>query len=125
MTALLDEARRFLELAAHDLAAFRALADLPHIRQAVAFFHAQQSVEKSLKAVYFVRGMEFRRTHDLLELAGRLEPRKLSWTRPSVRLAGCLARRDDDAGAAPARRSNTARRPASRAIGRVAISPNG
>ncbi len=73
MTALLDEARRFLDLAAHDLAAFRALADLPHIRQAVAIFHAQQSVEKSLKAVYFVRGMEFRRTHDLLDLAGRLE----------------------------------------------------
>ncbi len=73
MTTSLDEARRFLSLAGDDLAAFRALAALPHIRQAVAFFHAQQAIEKSLKAVLFARGEEFRRTHDLYELADRLE----------------------------------------------------
>jgi hypothetical protein len=58
-----------------------------------------------------------------------IQPRKLSWTRPSVLLTGCLARRDlscqQRAGAAPARRSNTARRPVRSAIGRGAISPHG
>lgn len=61
MTTSLDEARRYLRIAADDLAAFRALADLAHIRQALAFFHAQQSIEKSLKAVLFVQGIEFRK----------------------------------------------------------------
>jgi HEPN domain-containing protein len=73
MTTSLDEARRFLSLAADDLAAFQALAALPHIRPAIAFFHAQQTIEKSLKAVLFARGEEFRKTHDLYELADRLE----------------------------------------------------
>ena len=66
MTTSFDEARRFLSLAADDLAA------LPHIRPAIAFFHAQQAIEKNLKAVLFARGEEFRKTHDLYELADRL-----------------------------------------------------
>jgi HEPN domain-containing protein len=73
MTTSLDEARRYLRLAADDLAAFRALAGLTHIRQALAYFHAQQSIEKCLKAVLFVQGIEFRKTHDLYELADKLE----------------------------------------------------
>lgn len=73
MTASLDEARRFLSLASDDLAAFRTLAATPHIREAIAIFHAQQSVEKSLKAVLFANEVEFRRTHDLYELADRVE----------------------------------------------------
>ena len=73
MTISLDEARRFLNLARDDLAAFRALAAMPHIRHAIAFFHAQQAIEKSLKAVLFAKGEEFRRTHDLYELADRIE----------------------------------------------------
>lgn len=73
MTASLDEARRFLGLASDDLAAFRTLAATPHIREAIAIFHAQQSIEKSLKAVLFANEVEFRRTHDLYELADRIE----------------------------------------------------
>jgi HEPN domain-containing protein len=73
MTASLEEAQRFLSLASDDLAAFRALAADPHIRLATAIFHAQQSVEKSLKAILFAIGAEFRRTHDLYELADRIE----------------------------------------------------
>jgi len=72
MTTSLDEARRYLSIATDDLAAFQALADLAHIRQALAFFHAQQSIEKCLKAVLFVQGIEFRKTHDLYELADKL-----------------------------------------------------
>lgn len=73
MTTSLEEARRYLTLAADDLAAFQALASMPHIRQAIAFFHAQQAIEKSLKAILFAQGMEFRKTHDLYELADRIE----------------------------------------------------
>ncbi len=72
MTTSLDEARRFLRLAADDLAAFRALAALPHIRPAIAFFHAHQAIEKGLKDILFCRGEEFRKTHDLYELADHL-----------------------------------------------------
>lgn len=45
---------------------------MSHIRPAIAFFHAQQAIEKSLKAVLFARGEEFRKTHDLYELADHL-----------------------------------------------------
>ncbi|MBS4095449.1 MAG: HEPN domain-containing protein [Sulfuricella sp.] len=73
MTASLEEARRFLNLAGDDLAAYRTLADAAHIRRSIALFHAQQAVEKCLKAVLFTAGVEFRRTHDLYELADKLE----------------------------------------------------
>ncbi|MDD5328585.1 MAG: HEPN domain-containing protein [Sulfuricella sp.] len=78
MTTSLDEARRFLKLAGDDLAAFRILAAIPHIRPALAFFHAQQAIEKSLKAVLFTRGEAFRKTHDLYELADQLEKAGIS-----------------------------------------------
>lgn len=39
---------------------------------AVGFFHAQQAAEKVLKAVMCLHSLEYRRTHDLEELAGRL-----------------------------------------------------
>jgi HEPN domain-containing protein len=35
-------------------------------------FHAQQAVEKALKALLIDHGVEFRRTHDLQTLADRL-----------------------------------------------------
>lgn len=73
MTASLDEARRFLSLASDDIAAFRTLAATPHIREAIVIFHAQQTIEKCLKAVLFANEVEFRRTHDLYELADRIE----------------------------------------------------
>ncbi len=73
MTNSLAEARRFLRLAADDTAAFQALCALPHIRSALAYFHAQQAMEKNLKAVMFAKGVVFRRTHDLFELADQLD----------------------------------------------------
>jgi HEPN domain-containing protein len=78
MTASLDEARRFLSLASDDLAAFRTLAATPHIREAIAIFHAQQTIEKCLKAVLFANEVEFRRTHDLYELADRIEQARIA-----------------------------------------------
>lgn len=73
MTVEREEAQRLLRLAARDRRAFEVLLnggvaeDFP-----AAAFHAQQAVEKALKAALCLRRIEFRRTHDLLELAGRL-----------------------------------------------------
>ena len=72
MTPSLEEAHRSLDLARADFDAFRVPAASARIRPAIALFHAQQAAEKCLKAVLFVQGLEFRRTHDLFELADRL-----------------------------------------------------
>jgi HEPN domain-containing protein len=67
-----EEAARLLRLAGRDQAALAALLGAPGVAPAVAFFHAQQAVEKALKAVMCLRALEYRRTHDLEELAGQL-----------------------------------------------------
>lgn len=69
MTPALEEALRLLRIAQGDRDAFLVLKDSPHIRLPVACFHAQQAVEKALKAVLTVKGIPFRRTHELSELA--------------------------------------------------------
>ena len=53
----------------------------------------------------------------------KVEPRNRSWTRPSGPRWGALARRDDDAGSPPARRSNAASVRQGGSIGCVALSP--
>ena len=60
-----DLARRFLALADRDIRAFRKLSDDPEIDDEVVGFHAQQAVEKSLKAVLAKHRVELRKTHDL------------------------------------------------------------
>lgn len=72
MTPQREEAERLLRLAKRDQAAFVALLNAPNVDLAVACFHAQQSAEKALKAVMCLRAIEYRRTHDLEELAGSL-----------------------------------------------------
>lgn len=72
MTPQCEEAERFMRLARRDEAEFRALLNSATVDFAVACFHAQQAVEKALKAVMFQHGLEFRRTHDLEELSGTL-----------------------------------------------------
>jgi HEPN domain-containing protein len=57
-----------LAAAQQDLAAAELLANSAAIGDATVGFHLQQAVEKSLKAVLSARGIEFRRTHDLLWL---------------------------------------------------------
>jgi HEPN domain-containing protein len=66
--ALVAETRAWLEKATEDLAA--AALDLganPPLCGDAAF-HAQQAVEKALKAFLTWRGREFRKTHNLIEL---------------------------------------------------------
>jgi len=61
MTPQREEALRALRLADRDVAAFEVLSRHPEVPPAMACFHAQQAVEKSLKAVLFSRLVEFRR----------------------------------------------------------------
>jgi len=64
----IEEAWRSLQLADRDITAFRILSQEPEAHLSIVCFHAQQAVEKSLKAVLFSRRIEFRRIHDLIEL---------------------------------------------------------
>lgn len=61
-----------LRLARMDEVAFVALLGVPAVALSVALFHAQQAAEKALKSVMCLHGVEFRRTHDLEELAAQL-----------------------------------------------------
>ncbi|MBI3935963.1 MAG: HEPN domain-containing protein [Betaproteobacteria bacterium] len=61
-------ARLMLAAARRDEQAYRALATLPDMNDAVIGFHAHQCVEKALKAVLAHKGVVFRRTHDVAEL---------------------------------------------------------
>ena len=65
----IEEAWRALRLADRDIRACDVLMDEPEVHLSIVLFHAQQAVEKSLKAVLFSRQIEFRRTHNLTELA--------------------------------------------------------
>lgn len=63
-----DLARLLLERAAEDETAARELLPLPRVTDAIVAFHAQQAVEKALKAVLASRQVEFPFTHDLAAL---------------------------------------------------------
>ena len=61
-------AQRLLELALRDDQAFRKLSGDPDVHESIWGFHAQQAVEKALKAVLAHAGVAVRRTHDIAEL---------------------------------------------------------
>jgi len=75
MTPQHEEALRALRLADRDIAVFERIKDVPEIHLSMMCFHAQQAVEKSLKAVLYEKHVDFRRTHDLAELAALLQHR--------------------------------------------------
>lgn len=60
-----DIAQSLLTLAADDEFMARSLLPIEGVSDAGIGFHAQQAVEKALKAVLAVRGVEFPYTHDL------------------------------------------------------------
>ena len=68
-----EYAELLLRLAESDIAAFHVLSVSHEVRGETAMFHAQQAVEKMLKSVLIRMGIEFRKTHDLIELADRIE----------------------------------------------------
>lgn len=63
-----DLAAELLALAADDEAAVRALMAVESVTDSIAGFHAQQAVEKALKAALASRGAEFPFSHDLARL---------------------------------------------------------
>jgi HEPN domain-containing protein len=65
MSSQADLARVLLALARDDDIALRALIDGKGVSDAVIGFHAQQAVEKSLKAVLAAQALEFPYSHDL------------------------------------------------------------
>lgn len=71
----IEEALLSLRLADRDTKAFEVLSDDPDVHLSVVCFHAQQAVEKSLKAALFAHEIEFGRTHDLVKLAQLLRSR--------------------------------------------------
>jgi HEPN domain-containing protein len=60
-----DLARLLLDRAAEDEAAARELLPIDRVTDAIVAFHAQQAVEKVLKAVLASRDIDFPLTHDL------------------------------------------------------------
>ena len=71
-------AQLLLASANQDVAACTLLASGSGIGDAVVGFHAQQAVEKSLKAVLSAHKVEFRRTHDLISLLDLLQDKNLT-----------------------------------------------
>jgi HEPN domain-containing protein len=73
MTAGSEEVAMLLRLAEQDRMAFLTLYANPDIELRVVGFHAQQAVEKFLKALQVARGKIFAPTHDLARLAQTLQ----------------------------------------------------
>ena len=72
--------------ASEDAVALRELAGNPEIADGIVGFHAQQAIEKWLKAVLAGQGVAFEYTHDLRHLIGLVEVAGLdfSFDVPSV-----------------------------------------
>src|SRR5215212_11441252 len=69
MASQRDLAEHLLRLARDDEAAARAMLDVGAVTDAIVGFHAQQAVEKALKAVLAFHDVEVPFTHDLAGLA--------------------------------------------------------
>ena len=69
MTPCTEEAHRLLGIAQRDFDTFKILAAHPDAALSAMCFHIQQCIEKPLKAVLTVNGVDFPYTHNL-ELLG-------------------------------------------------------
>jgi HEPN domain-containing protein len=68
-----EDAERMLRLAKVDLKAIRNMLDPEEFDDSVFGFHAQQPVEKALKAWLSLRGVLYPKTHDLRLLMNLLQ----------------------------------------------------
>src|SRR6185312_8527759 len=73
-----DLAAQLLRKAVDDEEAARAMLPLEPVTDAIVGFHAQQAVEKSLKAVLAARNVEFPFVHDIGVLADLCEEAEAS-----------------------------------------------
>ena len=67
-----EHAEEILEAARRDHTALRAMHDVEAFPDEIFGFHAQQAVEKALKAWLAARGQRFPKTHDLKQLVDLL-----------------------------------------------------
>src|SRR5687767_14910660 len=65
MMPFIDEAKRLLRIAGRDYQTFTILRNHPEAELAPTCFHAQQAIEKALKAVLTIKHIDFRRTYGL------------------------------------------------------------
>lgn len=72
MTAL-EDARNLLSMARRDFDALRGMIDNPLFADEIFGFHAQQAIEKGLKAWLCADGVPFPFTHDISRLLDLLE----------------------------------------------------
>lgn len=72
----LKHARALLELAEKDLKALKGMGDADTFADEVFGFHAQQAVEKTLKAWLAFLGQEYPLTHNLARLLALLEEKE-------------------------------------------------
>ena len=72
MTPALEEAQKLLRVAKADREVFAYLKPATHLRDAIVLFHAQQAIEKAIKAILTAHEIPFGRTHNLLALAALL-----------------------------------------------------
>ncbi len=72
MSPSAEEARLLLRKAQDDRRAVEQLAGMPSSALWIVGFHAQQVVEKAMKAVLALKGIPFARTHNLIMLAALL-----------------------------------------------------
>lgn len=80
-----DLALLYLALADRDLKTCRQLSEIADSDDEAIGFHAQQSIEKCLKAVLAAKAIPFRKTHDLVELVDLLKDR-LHLTPPHIEM---------------------------------------
>ncbi|MEO8428140.1 MAG: HEPN domain-containing protein [Verrucomicrobiota bacterium] len=68
----LEHARQLLTMAGKDLAALKAMTDRDSFAEEIFGFHAQQAIEKCLKAWLSALSVQYPLRHDLAELLGLL-----------------------------------------------------
>ena len=72
-----DLARRLLRRADGDITLVRIIVDNDEVLDAMVGFHAQQAVEKSIKAVLAAHDVEYGKTHQLHYLIRLLEENRI------------------------------------------------
>lgn len=96
----LEHARGLLVMARKDFDALRGMIDNPLFADEIFGFHAQQAIEKSLKAWLTLRAVEYPFTHDLSRLLSLLEAQGIDmdpyWPLVELTLFAVQARYDAD-----------------------------
>ena len=72
-----EVAQVLLRKASQDEVLVRSTLENDEVADEIVAFHAQQAVEKCLKAILTLRGVPYERTHDLSALVGLIEDQGL------------------------------------------------